>query len=185
MSIQSIQTSAAFRFLGGLWLRELDADALAIFAEPVIEQAYRDLGGAVPQRVDVEHLAELATDYCQLLVGPKNAISPVQSIWQHQQYQGESAESMRQFFDLIPNYEPPSNLYDHIGVQLDFLGALVLVFDEFDASHSQEVIERYTRRHLVWSYPFLDQIKQRADTEFYVGLAKVTKNVLKSLEIRS
>jgi TorA maturation chaperone TorD len=85
---------------------------------------------------------------------------------------------MNRFFDLIPGYQPESNLSDHIGVQLDFLSTILRQPDEVAAS---EVTGLFAREHLQWTLMFVDKVEAQSDSEFYRGLAKVTRNLVQTI----
>ena len=105
-------------------------------AKDSFKKPYSQLGGCVPEFVDAAVIEQLKVDYCELLVGPKGHISPVQSVWADNQFQSKTAASMNRFFELIPEYKPESNLSDHIGVQLDFLSAILRQTDESNRSRN-------------------------------------------------
>jgi TorA maturation chaperone TorD len=123
-------------------------------------------------------IEQLAAEYCRLLVGPKGHVSPVESVWADNQFQSKTAASMRRFFELIPDYVPESNLSDHLGVQLDFLGDLI---DRTEAGASDEITKHFVAVHLNWVPGFLDRVEQRDDSKFYSGLASVTRGLIQML----
>ena len=169
--------SPAFNLLAQLWLREVDQAMAARLREPGVRELYQSLGGCLPPDDQDATLELLAIDYCQLLVGPQNHVSPIQSVWQDDQLKGESASSMRQFIDLLPDYEPPAAIVDHFGAQLDFVSKLV---DHSDQSKTvREILSRFYQLHLNWVDPFFAAIHSRAKTDFYQGLASITQTLIK------
>lgn len=180
MSTQTVQLCTALEFIGGLWLHEIDSETLANLNGGPIRSAYEDLGGFVPVTSDLKTVEELAVDFCQLLIGPKNQVSPVQSVWEDRQFQGDSVDSIREFFKLLPNYHPRSNLVDHLGVELDFVGKLMLALD--GDSRRDQIVRQFYCQHLRWCTPFLERVKLQARTDFYRGLATVTGELLDSIE---
>jgi TorA maturation chaperone TorD len=164
--------------VGRLWLREISLPTLEAMSSPEFQDPFVELGGFVPNQIDNETIEELAIQYCELLVGPRGHISPVQSVWSTNQFQSESAASMNRFFDLVPGYEPESNLSDHIGVQLDFLSVLLHQTEK----QANEVIALYVSQHLQWTDRFLNKVISRESSEFYQGLAIVTRQLVASFE---
>jgi TorA maturation chaperone TorD len=178
----SVQLAGIAQLLGQLWLREVTLEILGAMASEEFREPYQQSGGFVPDLVDPSVVDALAVQYCELLVGPKGHISPVQSVWADNRFQSETAASMNRFFDLIPGYLPASNLSDHIGVQLDYLSVLLSQPNE---SSANEIVTHFKTTHLQWANAFLDKVLQRTDSsgwEFYRGLAVVTGNLIQTIE---
>ncbi len=129
MSAQILQLTAVCRFLSRMWLREIDPSIWSELQQPPVAAAFAELGGAVPADCEPSTLEILAVDYCQLLIGPKNQISPIQSVWIEGQFQGNPTASMQRYVELVPDYCPPAEILDHLGVQLDFIGSLIGAVD--------------------------------------------------------
>ena len=180
MPPKSLLQSTVLRFLGQLWVRELDAATLSKLNQPGVRAAFEELGGSVPDNIDEASLETLATDYCQLLVGPTDQLTPVQSIWENQQFEGEAAASMKRYFQLLDGYQPPLSIVDHLGVQLDFAAQLVLAAEA--EPKAREIVLQYASDHLQWSNDILDRIGEKAETDFYRSLARVTQQVCKLFE---
>lgn len=172
----AIQLAAIVELLGRLWLHEVTKATLTLMRSDEFLPTYEQLGGYVPPLVDDEVVETLAVEYCELLIGPKGQLSPVQSVWVTNQFQSESSASMNRFFELLPGYVPQSNLSDHLGVELDFLSHLLRNNDE---STVQEMTEHFAITHLEWSIRFLDQVEMQTDSKFYQGLAKVTRQLVR------
>jgi len=178
MPQSSVQLSVVVKLLGRLWLHEVDLETLAAIGTADFREAYVDLGGFVSDRIDESMVEQLAVEYCQLLVGPKGHVSPVQSVWTDGQFQSATCSSMRRFFELLPGYAPESNLSDHIGIQLDFLSELIA---RSEVGTTDEIADHFIRTHLTWTTAFFDQIQHRTESEFYRGLATVTRGLIQSL----
>ena len=84
---------------------------------------------------------------------------------------------MNRFFELVPGYQAQSSLADHIGVQLDFAGVLM----KTEAETASEIMDVFAREHLGWMLQFLGQVELKTDSEFYLGLAKVTRSLIGSI----
>ena len=124
-----------------------------------------------------EDLERLQIDYCQLLIGPKGHLSPVESVWASDQFQSKSVDAMQSFFDLLSDYQPPDGFHDHIGVQLDFAGHLLQAADRAaqDSDRADDLVNIFVRKRLAWTTPLLQKVKQQAQTTFYRQLAEATE----------
>ncbi len=173
------QLAGVYQLLGRLWLEELDLPLLTALTEDEMKDAIQQLGGTVPEQANEETVEELAVDYCQLLIGPGAHISPVQSVWENQKLQDEPASSMKQYLSYLPGFEPETNIADHIGVQLQFMGELFQrAADSEDRELVTEIAENFFETHLSWTAPFFAAVADKAQTEFYAGLANLTANFL-------
>lgn len=173
------QLAGVYELLGRLWLEELDLGLLQALATDEMKAAVENLGGNVPDTVDEETVEQLAVDYCQLLIGPKDQISPLQSVWEKQLLQSEAASSMQNFVGYLPGFQANGSLLDHIGVQLQFMGEL---FERAAAAKDHDLVEKFAedffQKHLKWTAPFLAAVAEKADTDFYAGLSNLTANFL-------
>ena len=163
--------------IGRLWLREVDVATLNVMNDPEFLGLYESLGGFVPTDITAGQVEELAVAYCELLVGPKGHVSPVQSVWTKDQLQSETSASMNRFFELVPGYQAQSSLADHVGVQLDFAGVLLQTQEE----SVSEIMDVFAREHFGWMNQFLGQVELKTDSEFYLGLATVTRSLIGSI----
>ena len=173
------QLAGVYALLGRLWLEELDAELLTALAEDDLKEAFENLGGTIPDDINEATVETLAVDYCQLLIGPGEHVSPVQSVWLNQKLQDEPSSSMVNYFTCLPGFEPSVNIPDHIGVQLQFMGELFQrAADEQDQELVNEIAEDFFEKHLSWPAPFFAAVSEKAQTEFYAGLANLTANFL-------
>ncbi len=164
--------------LGRLWLYEVSLETLTAMQAGEFRSLYEEMGGFVPRSIDSAVVEELAIEYCELLVGPKGHVSPIQSVWVDHQFQSETAVSMQRFFELIPGYQAESNLVDHIGVQLDFLSVILRQSDEDGAN---EVARHFAKTHLQWTLSFFDKVEAQTNSGFYLGLAKVSRKLIHAI----
>lgn len=179
----ALAVSRVYDLLSQLWIRELNSELLATIRIPSIEDALRDLGLILPQ----ESLEELATEYCRLLIGPRDQSPPIQSVWQQSQFGTASVASVKKFAELVA-YEIPAGLIeDHLGVELAVMSRLVALTVqervgqiEAGVSDLEEAAALFFQRHLHWPSPFFLAIHQRAELDFYRSLADVTQQFLRS-----
>ena len=167
-----------FKLLGHLWLFEIDAPLIRRLRAPEVRGLLESLGDFTLPDDNAESLEELAIDFCQLLVGPKGHLSPIQSVWEQDQFQGDAATSMRRFTELLPGYEAPGAILDHVGVQLDY--ASKLMEQEEVSAVAQEILERFFNDHLGWTGPLFKAITAQATTDLYRGLAKITESLIET-----
>ncbi len=167
--------------LGNCWLNEMTHETLSALGESTsaeLKDALRKLEWKIPgpgsSEAREEVIEELAIDYCQLLVGPKGHLSPVESVWVSDQFQSETVSAMKAFFDLLPGYQPPISLQDHIGVQLDYAGNLLIAAGNSGEPAAFEPLAAFCGSRLTWIDGLLDGVRSRAKTDFYRGLSVAT-----------
>lgn len=167
--------------LGEFWLRELTSARVEQLCAADITNALSALDWSLPQVTDgdlEDHLERLQIDYCQLLIGPQGHVSPVESIWIADQFQSQSIDKMKSFFDLLPDYQPPDRFHDHVGVQLDFAGHLLIAADQQtpdELEQADNLLETYVQQCVAWAKPMLEKVHQQAQTSFYRQLTTVTQ----------
>ena len=172
--------ATVYALLARFWVREIDSPLLAGMAEEPLVSALSQLNFAFPGAT----LEQLATEYCALFIGPKNALLPMQSVWEKTQLGGQSASSVAKFAELIGYSISARALWDHLGVQLDLMSHLVLATrsreqHENDGDVACEMATAFFERHLTWPAPLLLATSQRASLPLYRSLAEITQEFLK------
>ena len=169
-----------YRLLSRLWLREID-DALAddLNSDP-IRSAFLDAGGTLPS-TDPSALQTLAHDYCQIFIGPRDHLPPVQSVWVKGSFQGAPADSMHAYLDIL-GLDVNESILDHLGNELRAMARIVeSIAAEADATN-RRTLERMAARffcdHLAWCRPLTEQVTLKAKSEFYQSLGRVTGEFL-------
>ena len=172
--------AGVYALFARLWMREVDeAFRREMFREP-LAPALERVGLFLP----MESNEELAIEYCRLFIGPKNALLPMQSVWQKTQLESQLATSVEKFAELIGYVLPTSSFWDHLGVQLDLMSHLVrATASEKQAENgfevAGEVADVFFRRHLSWAAPLLLATSQRAQVPLYRSLAQATQQFLR------
>lgn len=172
--------AGVYALFARLWMREVDeAFRREMFREP-LAPALERVGLFLP----MESNEELAIEYCRLFIGPKNALLPMQSVWQKTQLESQLATSVEKFAELIGYVLPVSSFWDHLGVQLDLMSHLVrATASEKQAENgfevAGEVADVFFRRHLSWAAPLLLATSQRAQVPLYRSLAQATQQFLR------
>ncbi len=170
--------------LGNCWLKEMTHQSLAALgrdASASLKEALLDLGWEIPCPND-ETIEALQIDYCRLLIGPKGHLSPVESVWATRQFQSDCVSSMQSFFELLPEYQPPESLLDHIGVQLDCAGHLLIAASHSRHREALEPMVAFAETRLAWPEDLLTGVQERAETEFYRGLANATRGWIAAVQ---
>ena len=172
--------AGVYALFARLWMREVDeAFRREMFREP-LAPALERVGLFLP----MESNEELAIEYCRLFIGPKNALLPMQSVWQKTQLESQLATSVEKFAELIGYVLPTSSFWDHLGVQLDLMSHLVrATASEKQAENgfevAGEVANVFFKRHLSWAAPLLLATSQRAQVPLYRSLAQATQQFLR------
>jgi len=177
MPESTVQLAGICNLLGRLWLQEVTAETIEAMQAESFRADYEELGGFIPANADASTVEALAIEYCELLIGPRDQISPVQSVWTDNQLQSETSSSMHRFFELLPSFKNREGLPDHIGVQLEFVGDLLTQPDSAVA----EILTLFIEKHLRWTQGLLDEVVRRTHSEFYRGLAVVTAALIQVL----
>lgn len=163
------------RFVAGLWLRDLD-DSIQSQLRGPLSESWQSLGGVLPD----SSIEELQADYCRLFANPQSYVAPFQSVWTTGQLDGLPAVSMRRYLKETGYLEEHGanrhEVPDHLGLQLDLAGWMWghAEIDEL----INEVATRFSIEHLRWPKAMLDRVEGEAETQFYCGLAIVTRSCL-------
>ena len=171
-----LQLAAVYELLSCLWLEELNAERLKALGSSELRQAIESLGGSVPAEANAEMVETLAIDYCQLFIGPKDQLAPIQSVYKSGQFQSPTAASCNRFYEMVSGYELKSTFPDHLGVQLGFMSFVLN-----QAAHSEsreaylEIGTQFNDKHLGWTADYLNAVEEKATTDFYRGLAIITR----------
>ena len=181
LETQNVESLATvYSLLARLWFQEVDAPLLKGMAEEPLVSALSKLNLSPPG----ESLEQLDTEYCALFIGPKNALLPMQSVWQKTQLDGQSASSVAKFAELTGYVMPAPALWDHLGIQLDLMSHLVSAARprkkrDQQGNVADEVATAFFERHLNWPAPLLLATSQRARSPLYRSLAEITQQFLK------
>ena len=173
--------SQVYALLARLWLQEVDVSLLDRWQDENFAEAFTAAGGIVAFTDQVD---ELATDYCQLFVGPKNHLAPYQSVWETGELQSEIASSVQRFADLL-HYQQrsdcPHTMIDHLGTQFDIMAQSTSgTVRSACGQVADEIAAEFFARHLTWPERLLVAASARASSPFYRAMIEMTADFLSS-----
>ncbi len=168
---QTAERAAIYRLLSAMWSDPPSADDLRAFA--LVQDESRPWA-ALREAVVGATADDLAVQFTQLFVGPKNHLPPLQSVWLEQQLEGESAASTRRYGEVLGI----DNASDHLGSQLQMM-AIILDAETPDPAIQSELAMCFFRDHLSWPAILLDAVAQRGDA-FYQSVSRLTRDFLES-----
>jgi len=172
--------AGTYRRLARLWLGEVDEQFLDSLLQAPLCDAFTSAGGSLPQDASPSTLEELSVDYCQLFLGPARHFPPFQSVWERGQFQGESVQSMKQYFS-VAGYETEL-MADHLGVQLDVMAKILEARPQIpkEADAVVDLAYFYFAAHLTWANPLFESSVDHATTDFYRSVVNMTREFLNS-----
>ena len=181
MTPQQYQSiSDLYSLLARLWVSEVDQELLrAIQGSPIADalQITPDFAA------DSGAIDQLAVQYCELFIGPRNHLPPYQSVWQEGQLQSQTSDSVRSFAAAIGQNEFPSDtMPDHLGVQLRIMSRITAMLsnDGDNDSELPKVASEFFARHLTWPDRLLAAAQKKAQSGFYQAMTKLTGDLLES-----
>ena len=197
-----------YRFLGGLYIMEVDEDQLKALKKlefPEItdeEEADLDLREGyllVKEYVadaTADDLEDLAADYAKVFLAAGDATGraafPYESVYIDNKRQvGGSSEMQMKALYLERGWEPDPNvyrtMYDNIGLMLEYMGIICdEITDAIELEDRDKFIQllseqrAFVKKHLTnWAYSFTSDIGKYAESGFYKGVARITNGFLK------
>lgn len=182
---QRFELTATLALVSWLWAGELGREDLEQLVHSELRGPWQELGGWLPDAgapIEDARVEELAEDYCRVLVGPRDHLPPVQSVWEAGRFESEAAVSMQQFMESVDVFQPCVPIPDHLAVQLQLASRLFSVplttLEETERTALVTWAQMFIDRHLQWPAGFLDAVEQSSQTRFYQGLCQVTRRLL-------
>ncbi len=139
----------------------------------------------------VEVLRCMAVDRTRLFRGISEKRSPpppYESVYREQRLSGESAAEVSRFYHKLGVTPPEASIEspDYFGTELDFMRLLCQREEEaWTNNQPDQAVElldasgEFLRRHLLkWVPTFCEKMAEKAELDFYRGLAKLTKGFL-------
>lgn len=183
--------SGVYHLLARLWMREVDQPLLHSLSQPPLRDLFVDTGGVLPDSPIENATEQLAIEFCQLFLGPKDHLPPFQSVWQTGQFQSQSATSMSDFIDAVGYNLDPTSVgvpLDHLGIQLDVMGYITHQCSLVDSADLQanvllDLTRSFYARHLSWPFQLFTIAESRAQSNFYRSVIQMTKTFLQSEQL--
>lgn len=172
------ELATVFNLFGRVWLREIDESFLLQLQTCETEL---QTCGVATHELQVDQLSRLAVDYCQLLIGPRGAISPLQSVAETGLMEGDVVASMREMLAYQKRTVCDTVMVDHLGFQLQTMGGILESVTQ-SASENQDDLRHYAEtffaQHLAWGRAWSRRVAKQAQTDFYRSAASVTEKLI-------
>lgn len=179
-----------YHFLGHLYLFEVEAEQLAALKQMTfpqeccnedMQEGYQEITEYLSTReANQDTLDELAVDYARIFlsagVAQGKAAFPYESVYTSKQHlimqeAGSSAAAIYAEKGLKPRTDMYRVPEDHLGLLLEFMGRLC----EDDTSTQEDFLKNHLGN---WVPAFVQDVCKYASTDFYKGIAKITKGFL-------
>lgn len=181
-------TSSIYLLLAAVFRDVASADLINALRTPEVLGAFAKLGcrfedDFLNPPVDEMFVERLALDYTQLFIGPKEFISPHESIFHERddddwgKLWGADTARVKKFMEsagieFAPDY---GGIPDHISIELEFLGKVTEKNEEAqendsptDALYFLKMKKLFLDEHLgQWVKPFCDKARAKAESSFY------------------
>ena len=187
-----------YRFLGGLYIMEVDAETLANMKQmqfptdcenPELAEAYACMAKSIADLKN-EDLEDVAADYAKtfLAAGEATGVAafPYESIYPNKKHEiGGRPEQETLALYALHGWEPSKDMFrtmnDHIGLELEFMAVLCeeeLLACQTDNADRVAMSNRdqneFLCTHLKWAGALCMDISKYAQTEFYQAVGKLT-----------
>lgn len=191
-----------YRFLGSLYIMEVDEDALADMKkmqfpnnlpESNLSEAYKMISEYIAACTN-DDLDDLAADYAKTFLAAGEASGqaafPYESIYVSKKHEiGGRTEQETLALYALHGWEPSKNMYrtmnDHIGLELEFMAVLceeqLLACNTNNSDRAAMSLgeqKEFLETHLRWAGAFCMDVNKFARTAFYQGIAKLTSEFL-------
>ena len=201
------ECSDMYRFLGGLYIMEVDKKQLIALKElsfPELEpesdadidmaEGYKMVQNYVNKMTE-DDIDDLAADYAKTFLAAGDATGkaafPYESVYiDKKRHVGGSTDLQMKALYLKRGFRSDPDVYrmpnDHIGLMLEYMAILCDEIcealekgDEESAREIQKEQLQFINLHIMnWSQQFLSDVEKYADYDFYRGVAKITRGFL-------
>ena len=197
-----------YRFLGGLYIMEVDSEQLALLkkmtfpefdgndsSDSDLREGYEMLGNYV-SGITEDDLEDLAADYAKTFLAAGDATGraafPYESVYVNKKHRvGGSTEMQMHSLYKARGLEANPDVYrtmdDNIGLMLEYQAnvcdELTKAFEEDDHEKAAALLaeqKEFTAKHLTnWVYSFTGDVIRFSERDFYKGVARITNGFLK------
>ena len=192
------QRSNIYALMARIYRKEVTPDFLQHLKDPRIQGVLSDLDVKLEsdflERDEEELIEDLAVDYTQLFIGPKEFIPPHESV-HHERDDGDwgtlwgaDTIAVKKFIEsagleYMPEHE---SIPDHISTEFEFMHRVISREEEAwregdneGALYCLRMEKMFLDDHLLkWVPVFCDKVIDKADLSFYREMAKLTKSFL-------
>ena len=176
--------AGVYRLLARLWISEIDLPLLQRLQQADWKEHFEQAGGYIPERIDEETIDQLAIEYCQTFLGPRDHFPPHQSIWMAGTFQGDCVASMRNYLDVVGELDgvfADQSLVDHTGVQFAVMGKICAAAAESNEESLLDLLELaqgFFQDHLQWIIRYCHVAQTRVASRFYQAILRMTAEFL-------
>ncbi len=200
--------ASMYRFLGGLYIMEVDEDQLLMLKKmdfPHIEGSSNsdldlkegyDLMKRYIADIDSSDLEDLAADYAKVFLAAGDAAGraafPYEAVYVNKKHQvGGSTQMQMHALYLARGLEPDPNVYrtmeDNIGLMLEYMAnicdEITAVIEKNDKEKINALIDeqrQFMKKHITnWIYSFTGDVMKFSERDFYKAVAKITNGFIK------
>jgi TorA maturation chaperone TorD len=158
-----------------LLLHELREADVAQLAQPEVAEALAQVGVDVTLLGSGVELEELAAEFLEAFLAPKQGGPLVQSLWTAGSYEGDSAVTVRALAQAagveFDREAARGAAHDHLGCILQLWAV--------SCTAQPEVARRIERDHLAWALAPLDRLS--LGEGFYAGVARGTAALVRAI----
>lgn len=200
--------ASMYRFLGGLYIMEVDESQLIKLKKMDFPQIDGDSNSDLDLKdgyslmrkyldnIEASDLEDLAADYAKVFLAAGDATGraafPYEAVYVNKKHQvGGSTQMQMHALYLERGLEPDPNVYrtmdDNIGLMLEYMANIC---DEITAAVEAENKEQVTalvdeqkqfmKKHITnWIYSFTNDVIKFSERDFYKAVAKITNGFIK------
>ena len=197
-----------YRFLGGLYIMEVDSEQLKVLKQmvfPVIsgdDDSDQDLKEGYElvknyiSTITEDDLDDLAADYAKVFLAAGDATGraafPYESVYVDKRHDtGGSTQMQMRALYLERGWEPDPDVYrtmdDNIGLILEYMGILceelTCALEAGDDKKASELLSEQKKvldTHITnWVFSFTSDIVKFSERDFYKGIARITNGFIK------
>ena len=200
--------ASMYRFLGGLYIMEVDENQLIRLKKMDFPQIDGDSNSDLDLKdgyslmkkyidsIDSSDLEDLAADYAKVFLAAGDATGraafPYEAVYVNKKHQvGGSTQMQMHALYLERGLEPDPNVYrtmdDNIGLMLEYMANIcdeittaVEVGDKEQVTALVDEQKQFMKKHITnWIYSFTNDVIKFSERDFYKAVAKITNGFIK------
>ncbi len=200
--------ASMYRFLGGLYIMEVDENQLIRLKKMDFPQIDGDSNSDLDLKdgyslmrkyldnIEASDLEDLAADYAKVFLAAGDATGraafPYEAVYVNKKHQvGGSTQMQMHALYLERGLEPDPNVYrtmdDNIGLMLEYMANIcdeitmaVEVGDKEQVTALVDEQKQFMKKHITnWIYSFTNDVIKFSERDFYKAVAKITNGFIK------